>query len=404
MARTLHKLTTKQVDAALPPGRYADGGHLYLVVTKSGSRNWAFMYSRNGKRTEMGLGAAGRNGLALANAREQAAAFRTALHEGRDPRSVRQAEQKAVTSIPSFGAYADDYIAMRQVEWRNEKHRAQWQMTLTVYCQPFRQKPVDLIDTTDVLAVLRPLWREKAETASRLRGRIENVLDAAKAEGLRSGENPARWRGHLDKLLPKRQRLSRGHHAAMPYRNVPEFLWTLRTAPSIGALAMEYLILTAARTGEVLGMTWDEIDTDTGVWQVPGERMKVGRPHRVPLSTAAIEALDNVRSLTSREGAENSSLVFPGQRNGRPISNMAMAMILRRMELPYTVHGFRSAFRDWVGEETDHPREVAEAALAHVVGDATERAYRRGDALEKRRALMDDWAVYLENGNSESLS
>ena len=275
--------------------------------------------------------------------------------------------------------------------FRNEKHRAQWAMTLTTYAAPLRSMKLDDIATADVLAVLQPLWQTKAETASRLRGRIERVLDAAKAKGLRSGENPARWRGHLDALLPARHRLTRGHHAAMPYDDVPAFIGRLRASESVSALALEFAILTASRTGEVLGARWDEIDLDAKLWTVPAARMKAGREHRVPLTARALAILQTVEKVRTGEH------VFPGQRRGKPLSVMALAMVLRRLKLEnVTVHGFRSAFRDWCGEATAFPRDVAEAALAHTVGDMTERAYRRGDALEKRRKLMAAWAAFIE--------
>ena len=400
MARVLNKLSARQVDTIAKPGRYSDGGYLYLVVTPAGSLNWAFMYTRNGKRTEMGLGPAGRGGVGLAKARELAQDYRDCLQAGRDPLATRQTVRETATAIPTFGAYADQFIEAKGPEWRNAKHRAQWKMTLTEYCKPIRRKSVDAIDTADVLEILRPIWTAKAETASRLRGRIENVLDAAKAEGLREGENPARWRGHLDKLLPRRAKLTRGHHKAMPYGNVPAFVEKLRAQPSTGALALEFLILTAARTGEVTGARWSEMDLEKAVWTVPAARMKAGRIHRVPLPDRAVEILQQMQLLLPEDTDLGAAYVFPGQRKGKPLSNMAMGMILRRMELPYTVHGFRSAFRDWVGEETDFGREIAEAALAHVTGDSTERAYRRGDALEKRRELMDAWARYVREGNA----
>lgn len=269
MARTLNKLSARQVDTLSRPGRHSDGGHLYLVVTPGGSRNWSFMYSRNSKRTEMGLGPAGKGGVTLVRAREMAKGYRDCLQAGRDPLATRQSEREALTAIPSFGSYSDKFVEAKSAEWRNAKHRAQWKMTLTEYCKPIRRKSVDAIDTADVLDVLRPIWGTKAETASRLRGRIENVLDAAKAEGCRSGENPARWRGHLDKLLPRKQKLTRGHHPAMPYSEIPAFIKALRAQPSVGALALEFLILTAARTGEVTGARWDEIDLKKALWTAP---------------------------------------------------------------------------------------------------------------------------------------
>jgi integrase len=274
--------------------------------------------------------------------------------------------------------------------WRNAKHRSQWTMTLTVYCGPLRSKPVAEVGIEDVLTVLQPLWTAKPETASRLRGRIERVLDFARARGQRSGENPARWRGHLDALLPKRAKLTRGHHKAMPFDDVPAFMSSLRERDGVAPLALEFAILTAARSGEVLGARWDEINLDAGLWTVPAARMKGSRAHRVPLSERAVEILRQM------EQARISEFVFPGLKHNRPLSGMALEMVLRRMKVDVTVHGFRSAFRDWAGERTTFPREIAEAALAHLVGDAVERAYRRGDALEKRRRLMDAWARFCE--------
>jgi integrase len=304
---------------------------------------------------------------------------------------------------PTFGQVADDFLSAKQSEWRNAKHRAQWEMTLQRYCAPLRSRPVDEIDTAAVLEVLKPLWASIPETASRLRGRIETVLDAARARGLieQHKANPVRWRGHLDKLLPKRQKLTRGHHAAMPFADVPEFMARLRKRGAVAALALEFTILTAARTGETLGARWDEINLKQGIWTVPAARMKGGRAHRVALSRRALAVLKKL------DAARTDEYVFPGQRPGKPLSSMAMEMILRRMKVEgVTVHGFRSSFRDWCGEVSTFPREIAEAALAHVAGDQTERAYRRGDALEKRRELMEAWATYCEPkaGNVISIS
>jgi len=249
--------------------------------------------------------------------------------------------------------------------------------------------PVDKITTDDVLSVLKPLWNDKPETASRLRGRIERVLDAAKAKGLRSGENPARWRGHLDQLLPKRQRLTRGHHAAMPYVDVPAFIRDLRSRRGTATLALEFTILTAARSGEVLGARWQEFDLVGCTWTVPADRMKAGREHRVPLSRRALDIVKMMQEIG------NGEFVFPGEKVSRPLSVTALEMVLRRMAIKTaTVHGFRSSFRDWGAECTNYPNEVCEAALAHVIGNKTEAAYRRGDLFEKRRKLMDTWDVY----------
>jgi integrase len=296
---------------------------------------------------------------------------------------------------------ADQLIESMQDAWRNEKHRAQWTMTLRDYAKPLRSRPVNGITTEDVLAVLQPIWRTKPETASRLRGRIERVLDAAKARGYRSGENPAMWRGHLQRLLPPRQKLTRGHHAAMPYEDVPALVSVLRERMDISSRALEFTILTAARSGEVFGATWGEVDLKTKIWAVPAKRMKGGREHRVPLVDRAVELLEELKPLDGE--VDPRDLIFPGRKAGRPLSNMALNMLLRRLgHGDCTVHGFRSSFRDWAGECTEFPREIAEAALAHIVGDETERAYRRGDALEKRRRLMEVWAEFLNNGKAMS--
>jgi integrase len=282
--------------------------------------------------------------------------------------------------------------------WRNPKHAAQWEMTLRVYAAPLRGLPVGTITTEDVLGVLKPLWHQKPETASRLRGRLERVLDAAKAQGLRSGENTARWRGHLDQLLPKRQRLTRGHHAAMRYMDIPAFMPKLRARQSIAALTLEFAILTAARSGEVLGARWEEFDLDGGVWTVPAARMKGARQHRVPLSRPALKVLDVMQKC------RNGDFVFPGQKPNIPLSVMAMQMVLRRMRVEdVTVHGFRSAFRDWAAECTNYPNEVCEAALAHVIENKAEAAYRRGDLFDKRRKLMERWAAYCAAPNADKV-
>jgi integrase len=390
MALALNKLSARGVTAITKPGRHGDGGGLYLVVDKSGAKRWVFLYRREGTLREMGLG--GLKSVSLARARELAAEARVNLQAGVDPIT---AKNNAPVAVPTFGEEADDFIDAMGPQFRNAKHLEQWKMTLKVYAAPLRSKRVDQISTADVLEVLKPIWLSKPETAARLRGRIERVLDAAKAKGHRSGQNPALWRGHLDNLLPKRRKLSRGHHAAMPYERVPAFVADLRERDAMAARAMEFTILTAARTGETFGATWREIDLEAAIWTIPRERMKAGREHRVPLTARAVEILTELSELSTGPDA----YVFPGQKKGRPLSVMAMDMILRRMDIEFTVHGFRSSFRDWAGEETSFPREVAEAALAHVVGDETERAYRRGDALEKRRKLMIAWANYCEPKN-----
>lgn len=380
-----NRLTVTAVKA-LAEGLHADGGGLYCAASKSGAKSWRFVWRAGGKRREMGLGSF--PAVTLAKARERAAEARAQLAGGVDPIAARKAERP----VPTFGEAADRLIADLGPQWRNAKHRAQWAMTLSTYCGAIRERKVSEIETADVLAVLQPVWLAKPETAARLRGRIERVLDAARARDEREGENPARWRGHLDHLLPARQKLTRGHHAAMAYADLPAFVAELREREALAALALEFLILTAARSGEALGARWDEIDLDARVWTVPAARMKAGVAHRVPLTDRALAILEAVAPLRGK-----GDLVFPGQRPGRPLSGMAFEMLLRRMGREgVTPHGFRSTFRDWAAEETSFAREIAEQALAHTVGDATERAYRRGDALERRRQLMMAWAAHCE--------
>jgi len=377
-------LTARRVETA-KPGKHSDGGNLYLIVSMTGARKWVLRFTWRGNAKEMGLGSAG--SVTLADAREKAASARRKIAKGLNPIDERRRDG----GIPTFGDMADDVRASLSMGFRNEKHKAQWKSTLETYAAPLRAKPVDTIATDDVLAVLKPIWTTKAETASRVRGRIEKVLDAAKAKGFREGENPARWRGHLDHLLPRPSKLSRGHHAAMPYEEVAAFIAKLRERDATSALALELCILTAARSGEILGMRWSEIDFDKKIWTVPAARMKAGREHRVPLASRAVEMLRQLEKVNTGE------FVFPGQARNKPLSNMAMEMVLRRMKIEdATVHGFRSSFRDWAGNVSSAPREVVETALAHVIGDKAEQAYRRRDALEKRRKLMDAWAAYCE--------
>lgn len=401
MARSLNKLSARKVAAlkaatSTKPHRYSDGGNLYLS-TGNGGKRWVFMFRWEGKQCEMGLGSL--NSVPLSSARDMAGEARLALAKGINPLDARRKAKQAAKAVPTFGACADDFIESKSSQWRNETHKSQWTTTLAKHAAPLTSKLVNRIETEDVLDVLKPLWAVKPETASRLRGRIERILDAAKAKGYRSGENPARWRGHLDHLLPARQRLKRGHHAAMPYFDVPDFVAALRKRAATAALALEFLILTAARSGEVLGATWKEIDLENKLWIVPAERMKAGREQRVPLVDRVIEILKGMAKL--RKDDDPSAFVFPGSGNKEPLSNMSMTMLMRRMEREETVHGFRSSFRDWAGETTSFPREIAEAALAHIVGDATERAYRRGDALEKRRKLMSSWAIYCSKPSTD---
>lgn len=384
MAKSVKILSARSVASINDVGRHADGDGLYLNVKASGAKSWIFMWKVAGKRTEIGLGSA--NAVSLVMARDKAQKAREALAIGNDPRSVLKPSE----GIPTFGKASDDLIASMEGSWRNEKHKAQWRMTMLEYCKPIRSLPVDKIDTNHVLSVLKPLWASRPETASRLRGRIEAVLAAATANGHRQGPNPAQWRNHLDRLLPKRTKLSKGHHAAMSFEDLPAFVSRLRENMSMSALALEFTILTAARSGEVYGAKWSEFDLKTGIWTIPANRMKAAEEHRVPLSSRALEIIKHLAEH------KMSDYVFTGRAN-KPMSNMAMAMLLRDMVPNVTVHGMRSAFRDWAGEKTHFPRDVAEMALAHKVGDQTERAYRRGDALEKRRELMDEWAKFINN-------
>lgn len=393
MARTVNRLSARAVATLDKPGRHADGGGLYLSISKDGEslrRRWVMLYRRHGKLKEMGLGPA--STVSLAQARHLADKWRRELQTGRDPLESRDAERRATQTMRTFGEVAKAFYEAKSHEWRNEKVRKQWLTPLDRYAARLMNLPVNEIGTDDVLEVLQPIWTTKPETASRVRGRIEAVIDSARARGLIAANeaNPARWRGHLSHLLAKRKKLTRGHHAAMPYRELPAFIGRLRAREAVAAAALEFLILTAARTGEVLGARWSEIDLDAAVWTVPATRMKGGREHRVPLSPRAAEILGAMAEIRTGE------FVFPSTRPQRPLSGMAMEMCLRRMKVEdVTVHGFRSSFRDWAGDTTDFPRELAEAALAHVAGDETERAYRRGDALERRREMMQAWARFL---------
>ncbi len=378
------KLTARRTETA-QPGKYSDGNNLYLVVRKgpsgSLSRKWVFRFTWRGAAKEMGLGSIKQ--VSLQTARQRAVDALRTLGRGENPIESRRRD----SAIPTFGAMADQTIQTLCANFRNEKHKAQWRMTLEVYAAELRPLRVDKVTTGDVLGVLKAIWQEKPETACRLRGRIEKVLDAAKARGFRHDENPARWRGQLEHLLPKPSKLRRGHHAAMPYEDIPAFITRLRDRQATAALALELCILTAARSGEILGMRWSEVDLEKKTWIVPASRMKSGKEHRVPLSSRAVSILKLLAA------ARTSDLVFEGQRQTKPLSNMAMSMILRRMKIANaTVHGFRSTFRDWVEDVSSFPPALAEAALAHIKGDKTERAYRRKDALEKRQALMEAWA------------
>jgi len=396
MHRDSNRLTVLKVARITQPGRYGDGGGLLLQVSKWGTKAWLFRFERDGRERQMGLGAL--SDVTLAEARRKASVARKLLLDGIDPiaerADTRMRARLEVQRGTTFKQCAEKYIATHEASWRNEKHRRQWKSTLAQYAYPvIGDLSVAAIDTGLVVKTIEPIWTSKPETAARLRGRIESVLDWSRVAGYREGENPARWRGHLDKLLPARGKIKAvKHHAALPYPDMPGFMTDLRARESISARALEWTILTCVRTGEAIGARWSEISQDT--WTVPGHRMKAGHDHRVPLPARALEILASL----PREG----DFVFPGAREGVPISNMAMLELLRGMRPDITVHGFRSTFRDWAAEMTNYPNHVVEMALAHVVGNKVEAAYRRGDLFEKRRRLTAEWAKYCERSASHS--
>ncbi len=394
MARALNRLTVREVASLTGAGRHADGGGLYLRIAPSGARSWGFMYVIDGKRTELGLGSVA--SIPLATARRLASEMRESVAVGTDPKNVllppTPAEAKTVTT---FGSFADTYISSVEEGWKNEVHRKQWRTSLRDHAASLSDLPIDAIDTDAVMATLQPIWLKKAETAKRVRGRIEKILDAAKVRGLRPRDavNPAAWRGHLALLLPSQLKLERGHHAALGYREAPAFFAKLKTRSAIAARCLEFTILTAARSSEALGATWGEMDPDAETWTVPASRMKAGVEHVVPLSSEAIQLLKSILP----DDFELNDPIFAV--SGAVRSNMAMAMLLRRMSYGHvTTHGFRSTFRDWAGDETAFPREIIEQALAHTIQNKAERAYRRGTAIERRRELMEAWATFLTSG------
>jgi integrase len=397
VAQKIQRLTALTVTRTSEPGLYADGGGLYLRVGRGGAKSWAFRFMLKGKSREMGFGSLIKVGLA--DARKKANDARLLLSDGHDPLARRQeeamqrasAEKLATARAMTFDQCADAYIAAHEVSWKNEKHRQQWRNTLTTYVTPvFGSVPVEDVDINLVMKVIEPIWSAKTETARRVRGRIEVILDWARVRGYRAGENPARWRGNIDHLLPTRAKVRAvKHHAALPYAEISEFMTDLRSMEGTGAAALEFLILTAARTSEVIYARWAELDLKNKIWIVPPERMKSSREHRVPLSSPAIAVLKRMERL-------KGVYVFPGRNTpDRPLSNMALLMMLGRMNRgDITAHGFRSTFRDWAAECTNFPTEVVEMALAHAIEDKTEAAYRRGDLFDKRRRLMDAWANY----------
>ena len=397
LARPLNRLSASTVKTASDPGLLADGNGLYLSISATGTKSWIYRFMLHGKSRDMGLGPV--HTITLAEARLRAAEYRKQVYDGIDPIIARRQDRiqqaldanKAVT----FFQAVEEYLEARQGTWKNPKHVQQIQRHLRqIAGDVLGNLPVQMVDTNQVMKVLQDLWRERTETASKVRGRIEAVLDYAKVRGYRTGDNPARWKGHLDQVLPRTSTITTVQHMpSMPYADMPAFINQLREQPGASAVALEFLILTAARTGEALGARWCEIDVKAGHWTVPAIRMKAKKEHRVPLSDAALTVLERARPKIEKQG----EFIFPGGRAGKPLSDMALTETLRRMDLKgITVHGFRSTFRTWAGEETHFSREVIETALAHVVGNKVENAYWRGDLYDKRQKLMVEWARYLQ--------
>lgn len=396
MARIIERLSALQVQKLKEPGYYCDGAGLYLQIAKGGSKSWVLRYTVNRKPREMGLGSLAT--FTLAEARRRATEQRQKLADGIDPIESRLNTQLqnrlASAKIITFDRAAEGFIAANESGWRSDKHGEQWRNTLKTYASPvIGNLPVSTITTALVMKVLEPIWSTKTETATRVRGRIEKVLDWAKVQGYRSGDNPAAWKGNLAEALPKPSKVAdAGHHAALPWTEISAFMKDLRAMHGTGALATQLIILTAARTSEVIESTWSEFDLEARLWTIPKERMKGFREHRVPLSPQALAVLKKIK-----EEGIRSPLVFPNAKGEKAISNMTCLAVLKRMgRSDLTVHGFRSTFRDWAAESTNYPRDVCEMALAHAIEDKSEAAYRRGDLLEKRDSLMKDWANFCD--------
>ena len=388
MPKKAKGLTARQVETMKTPGDHADGDGLYLRIKPSGMKTWLFRYQVNGHRHAMGLGSIRLK--SLAQAREKSRELAVKISDGVDPIQERRSLERK-TSITFMDAAAR-YIKVMSPSWKNVKHAQQWQNTLDRYCIPIADLPVDKIDSYLVMQCLEPIWAVIPETASRIRGRIEKILDWSRVNGYREGENPARWSGHLDQSLPRKTKIRtvKGH-ASMPYKELPPFWPVLNSTEGLGARALEFTILTACRTSEVLNAKWQEIDEPSQIWTIPAGRMKAGREHRVPLSNTAMSLLSVLKNR------QRGDLIFPGQKRNQPLSNMTMLKVLQRLEHAYTPHGFRSTFRTWISEKTNHVHEVAEAALAHTIGDKVVAAYQRGDLFEKRRQLMLDWVDYVNS-------
>jgi integrase len=402
MPRVIGKLSALAVNRAKDKGLYGDGGGLYLQVGLSGNKSWLFRYMQHGKAHAMGLGAL--NAVSLAEARVKAADCRKLLASALDPLDAKKSEQTqarvAAAKGTTFESCAKAYIEAHKASWRQERHAKQWNQALAKHAYPIIGKlPVQAIDTGLVVKVLEPIWQKKTETAKRLRGRIECILDWAKVREYRQGENPARWRGHLDNLLASPSKLIKVEHfAALPYVKVHNFIQAVEKQPGLGAKALKLVIFTACRSNEVLGATWDEIDLSNRVWTIPAERMKGGKEHRVPLTPPALAIIKDLKKeRDALPEDERSQYLFPSPKGNASLSNVVMLALLKRMKRKdITVHGFRSSFRDWAAEQTNFPREVAEAALAHAIQSRVEAAYRRSDLFEKRRLLMEKWARHCQ--------
>ena len=394
MPRKAAELSPLSISRLKEPGLWAVGGvaGLYLHVNDRGARSWILRVVVGDKRRDMGLG--GYPDIGVADARQKAREARLKIEQGVDPILLRKQAKSELMALQAtdktFEQAAGEYIKIHADSWSNDKHRKQWESTLAAYAFPVVGKlSLRHIRQEHILKILEPIWTTKTETATRVRGRMESILDWAKVKGLRSGENPAAWKGHLDHMLPAPTRLKKIEHlTAVPVREMPGFMVKLRQAAGIAAQALEFLILTAARSGEVRGITWEEVSLDDALWIVPAERMKMKKEHRVPLSNRAVDI------LKSQPRIDGNPLVFPAPR-GSQMSDATMSAVLKRMNVDATVHGFRSSFRDWCGDYTNYPRDLAEQCLAHGADDPVEAAYRRGDALERRREIMNEWSKFV---------
>ena len=386
--RALYRLTARKVTTLAKPGRYADGGNLYLQIG-NGGKSWIFRYRQRGtgRVREMGLGPV--QTISLQEARQRAASAHSLIASDLDPLADRRSRRAVASNARTFGDYTEEFLKSALTGFKNEKHKAQWGATLKTYAKPLWPMLLPEITSEAVRQVLDPIWDAKPETARRVRGRIERVLSAAKADGLRDGENPARWKDNLQAHFESRKKPANKHHSAIPFEDMPAFMRDLRKLASTSARALEFAILTAARSGEVRGMRWFEINFTDKTWTVPAERMKMKKEHIVPLTDRAIEILRGLKH------GKPGDLVFKGAKPGEPLSDAALLMCLRGIRPGFTTHGFRSSFSDWRGDKTDFPRELAEFALAHKIEDKAEAAYRRKTAIERRREMMAAWQAYL---------